>query len=91
MKILSILLCLFLSVAASAQSQDSIRKNTSADTVTATTNKPLIVIDGKVFKGDLKTIDPKTIKSVDILKGKDATAIYGAAGKNGVMLITTKK
>ena len=38
-----------------------------------------------------KSIDPASIESIEILKDADATAIYGARGANGVILITTKK
>lgn len=39
----------------------------------------------------LNTINPADIKSIEVLKDADATAIYGARGANGVVLITTKK
>ncbi|ULQ55448.1 SusC/RagA family TonB-linked outer membrane protein [Flavihumibacter rivuli] len=39
----------------------------------------------------LNSINPKDIESIQILKDADATAIYGARGSNGVVLITTKK
>lgn len=39
----------------------------------------------------LKSIDPTTIASIEVLKDADATAIYGARGANGVILITTKR
>lgn len=39
----------------------------------------------------LKSIDPSTIASIEVLKDADATAIYGARGANGVILITTKR
>lgn len=38
-----------------------------------------------------KSIDPNNIESIEVLKDADATAIYGARGANGVILITTKK
>ena len=53
-------------------------------------NNPLVVIDG-VIGGDLSTINPNDIKSLNILKDASASAIYGARGANGVILITTKK
>ena len=53
-------------------------------------NNALIVIDG--FQGgDLKSLNPNDIESMEILKDAAATAIYGAQGANGVILITTKK
>ncbi|QVY66929.1 TonB-dependent receptor [Polaribacter sp. Q13] len=53
-------------------------------------NSPLIVIDG-VIGGDLSTINPNDISSMDVLKDASATAIYGSRGSNGVILVTTKK
>ena len=50
-------------------------------------------IDGGITNGGspLNSINPADIQSIDILKDADATAIYGARGANGVILITTKK
>ncbi len=58
-----------------------------------TTKKPLFVIDGVPAKDDfdLENIVPDDIKSISILKDASATALYGEKGKNGVVLITTKK
>ena len=53
--------------------------------------RPLILLDDvEIFPGDLDRIPPETIKSFTILKDASATAIYGARGANGVMIITTK-
>ena len=56
--------------------------------------KPLIVVDGEV-KGIgsdvLNTINPHDIERIDVLKEKSATELYGEVGKNGVIIITTKK
>lgn len=52
-------------------------------------NDPLYVIDGFVG-GDIRTINPDDIASIDILKDASATAIYGSRGSNGVVIITTK-
>ncbi|PZN25778.1 MAG: TonB-dependent receptor, partial [Proteobacteria bacterium] len=51
---------------------------------------PLIVVDG-VQGRDLNAFDPEDIASLTILKDASATAVYGAQGANGVILITTKK
>jgi len=56
-----------------------------------TKNKPLIFVDNVAYYGLLKDIDQKTIKSIDVVKGKDAQQIYGESGKNGAILITTKR
>lgn len=53
-------------------------------------NSPLFVIDG-VIDGSYSQLNPADIESVDVLKDGSATAIYGSAGANGVVLITTKK
>ncbi|UOG77096.1 TonB-dependent receptor [Hymenobacter tibetensis] len=56
-----------------------------------TGNEPLFVVDGFPGGGDLNSINPSDIESVEILKDASATAIYGSRGANGVVLITTKK
>ena len=53
-------------------------------------NQPLIVIDG-LQGGDIESLNPNDIESIEILKDASATAIYGSQGANGVLLITTKK
>lgn len=52
---------------------------------------PLYVVDGVPFEGDLSSIDPSDIESSTVLKDAAATALYGARGANGVILVTTKK
>jgi TonB-linked SusC/RagA family outer membrane protein len=51
---------------------------------------PLYVIDG-FPTGDLNSINPKDIESLEVLKDASAAAIYGSRAANGVILITTKK
>ena len=54
--------------------------------------QPLIVIDGVVDKNqNVNNILPETIESISVLKNESATSFYGEKGKNGVILITTKK
>ncbi|MGQ8338985.1 SusC/RagA family TonB-linked outer membrane protein [Sunxiuqinia sp. A32] len=53
-------------------------------------SEPLVVIDG-VMGGRLSTLNPSDIESMDVLKDASATAIYGARGANGVIIVTTKK
>jgi len=55
----------------------------------ASSSQPLILIDG--IPGNLNTVAPEDIESVDVLKDGSAAAIYGTRGTNGVILITTKK
>jgi len=50
---------------------------------------PLVLIDG--VPGDLKTVAPEMIASVNVLKSGAAAAIYGSRASNGVILITTKE
>ena len=52
--------------------------------------EPLYFLDGVELKDGLKTIDPNTIESINVLKGASAT-VYGPKAINGVVLITTKK
>ena len=55
-------------------------------------NEPLIVVDGVMDAvSDLNDINPSDIESISILKDASSTAIYGARGSNGVILITTKE
>jgi len=54
-------------------------------------NRPLIVLDGVIFRGDLAEINPNTIESVDVLKDASAAAVYGSQATNGVVIFTTKK
>ena len=54
-------------------------------------NEPLYVIDGLPGANPENSLNPSDIKSVEVLKDASATAIYGARGSNGVVLITTKK
>ncbi|GBU07548.1 SusC/RagA family TonB-linked outer membrane protein [Bacteroidales bacterium] len=50
---------------------------------------PLIIIDG--VPGDLTTVAPEDIESIDVVKDGSAAAIYGTRGNNGIIFITTKK
>lgn len=55
-------------------------------------NEPLWVVDGEITDAkSFKESDAKKIKHIEILKGVQATAIYGSKGRNGVILVTLKK
>ena len=55
-------------------------------------NSPLIVIDGVIAKSvGMDMLNPQDIESIEVLKDASATAIYGAQGGNGVILVTTKR
>lgn len=51
-------------------------------------SSPLVLVDG--VPGNLSTVAPEDIASIDVLKDGSATAIYGTRGTNGVIIITTK-
>ncbi|MGC8802649.1 MAG: SusC/RagA family TonB-linked outer membrane protein, partial [Bacteroidales bacterium] len=51
---------------------------------------PLVVIDG-IPGGDLNSLNPSDIESVEVLKDAASQAIYGSNGGNGVIIVTTKK
>ncbi len=52
---------------------------------------PLYIVDGVPFSGTLNSINTADIESVSVLKDAAASAIYGARGANGVIIITTKR
>lgn len=54
-------------------------------------NEPLYVVDGLPGTNPLNSLNPSDIESVEVLKDASATAIYGARGSNGVIIITTKQ
>lgn len=54
-------------------------------------NTPLYVVDGMPYSGSISAINPQDVESMTVLKDAAASAIYGARGANGVILITTKK
>ncbi|MEO1030951.1 MAG: TonB-dependent receptor [Bacteroidota bacterium] len=62
----------------------------AAASVTGDSN-PLIVVDGYPISGNLATVNPNDIESVEVLKDAASAAIYGSRGANGVILVTTKK
>lgn len=53
-------------------------------------NSPLVIVDG-IQGRSLDNIDPENIASFTVLKDASATAVYGAQGANGVIIIETKK
>lgn len=52
--------------------------------------EPLYIVDGFEMSDALDNIDINDIESIDVLKDASSTAIYGARGSNGIILITTK-
>ncbi len=58
---------------------------------TSTTNQPLFVVDGISFaEGSIHELNPNDIEAISVLKDASATTLYGPAGANGVVIITTK-
>ena len=53
-------------------------------------SEPLYIVDGFQMDNGLQNIDINDIETLDVMKDASATAIYGARGSNGVILITTK-
>ena len=53
-------------------------------------NSPIYVVDGIQVENALSFISPQDIANIDVLKDASTTAIYGARGANGVVVITTK-
>ena len=72
-------------VVTNSNAEMKIRGNGSLDSL----DNPLYVIDGVIVEGN-PNLDPNDISSILILKGIDATSLYGSKGANGVIVITTK-
>lgn len=57
-----------------------------------TAKDPIYFVDGKeITKGEMKSISPNSIKSINVLTGKSATTLYGERAKNGVVQIIKKE
>ncbi|MFP3597121.1 YfbK domain-containing protein [Chryseobacterium sp. SIMBA_029] len=57
-----------------------------------TTNNPLFIVNGEVVdRTYFSSLNPKKIKNVQILKGADATSLFGSQGANGVVVVKTKR
>lgn len=54
-------------------------------------NDPLWVVDGIPMQSSSVSLNPNDVESIDILKDASASAIYGARGSNGVIIVTTKR
>ena len=69
---------------------DAVIRIRGSRSITAS-NDPLIVVDGIMDAvNSLSDINPSDIEAISVLKDASATAIYGARGANGVIIITTK-
>ena len=54
-------------------------------------NDPLWVVDGIPMESSSVNLNPNDVQSIDVLKDASASAIYGARGSNGVIIVTTKR
>lgn len=54
-------------------------------------SQPLYIVDGAPYEAGISTLNPNDIESISVQKDASASAIYGARGANGVVIITTKK
>lgn len=54
-------------------------------------SEPLYIVDGAPYEGSIANINPNDIESISVQKDASASAIYGARGANGVVIVTTKR
>ncbi len=70
---------------------ENINKQANTDLRNSISNA-LVILNGKKIDNEiLDLIDPSKIQSINVLKNESAKALYGEEGKNGVVMITTKK
>jgi TonB-dependent SusC/RagA subfamily outer membrane receptor len=69
-----------------ASSSVIVRGNSSI----SNTNKPLVIVNGRIFNGDMSQIKQEDILTSDVLKDAAATSLYGSDAANGAIVITTK-
>ena len=97
MKAILTIFCIFFGLNLMAQNSDSFAENKARFIVIrdslAIENSimPLIVINGFIFNEGINRINPDDVALIGILGQPGATNIYGERGKNGVILINTKK
>ncbi|WPO79690.1 VIT domain-containing protein [Flavobacterium sp. KACC 22761] len=61
------------------------------EVIQVNTNKPLIIVDGQFYDGELTDIKSDNIESEEVVKDAARISAYGSSGVNGVIIITTKK
>jgi TonB-dependent SusC/RagA subfamily outer membrane receptor len=86
--LLIVALCVtsFLVCAQDTKAKKEDQKDAAADV------EPMYILDGvKLKKGEVSKINPDDIASMHVLKGDSAITKYGEAGRNGVVLIDSKK
>jgi TonB-dependent Receptor Plug Domain len=102
-KVLFVLVFASLGLSAFSQNEPAkiklVQPATPKNMVIEAKPNPLLVIDGKIMESkssedynkNLNSIDPNDIASMDVVKGKSAETQYGEKGKDGVVVITSKK
>lgn len=92
-KLFSVLGLLLLAAGVFAQGADTVRKAHDNDAFSGLTGvlKPTFVVDGKVYNGNLNTLNKNDIKSITVVRTPDASLKYGKFNPNGVILIETGK
>ncbi len=68
-----------------------LRIRVRGDNSISSSSDPLWVVDGIVGAWNASSINPNDIETIEVLKDASATAIYGARGANGVIMVTTKR
>ncbi|MCC8197032.1 MAG: TonB-dependent receptor [Tannerellaceae bacterium] len=75
----------------SGRADGQVRVHIRGENSINSSNDPLYVVDGIIGVANINLLNPSEIESLEILKDASATAIYGARGANGVVMITTKR
>ena len=80
-----------LNVGISTNAEGSSSLQVRGPTSLGASNSPLIVVDDVIFQGDISSINPADVESLNVLKDASAAAVYGSRAAAGVIIITTKK
>lgn len=98
-KILSLGIAMFICFVTNAQEKtnsDTISKETKSGTVIcapsrSVINEPLYILNEVVINSkQFSIVNPNDIQDIKVLKGVEATSLYGNKARNGVIIITTK-
>lgn len=76
-------------IGSDAEGSSTVTRIRGSHSITAS-NFPLVILDGIPYSGNWAEINPNDIESIEILKDASSSAIYGARGANGVILIQTR-
>lgn len=91
MKHLTLLLSLFISITAFAQKSADTNSQSKGKGYYDGGNPGLIIVDGKRYKGTVKSLNTYKVAEMHILKPEEAAKLYGDAGKKGVLVVTTDR